>query len=187
VDPSKSDQDAVTPTTAEIVDAIAHDDDLADLAPDPSDSPIIAEAKKRRRTVLLLRKAVISLVGVAIMAVGAVMLVAPGPGIIVIVAGLFVLSLEYEWANRRFEQLRDKAVEAAHATAASRWQTALALVSATGIIVGGILWGLNENWPFSSWTLAGSLIGSGVLAMATVIWSIVDLRKHRSRAAASAD
>lgn len=184
VDPSKPSTDEIELAAA--ITAGEIDDQLDEIAPALVESEVVREARKRRRTMLLIRKVVLSLVGVAIMGLGAVMIVAPGPGILVIVAGLFVLSFEYEWAQRRFEQLRDKAIEAAHATADNTWQLALAVLSSIAIIVGSLLWGLNEDWPFSSWTLAGSVLGSGALALGTVIWSVFDLRKHRGRGTSGA-
>jgi uncharacterized protein (TIGR02611 family) len=182
VDPKNPSTDEV-----ELAAAIAAgdvDDELDELAPALAASEVVSEARKRRRTVLLIRKVVLTLVGLAIMAVGVVMMVAPGPGVIVIVAGLFVLSFEYEWAQRRFEQLRDKAVDAAHATARSTWQLTLAIASSIAIIGGAIVWGLQEDWPFSSWTLSASLIGSGLLALGTVVWSVFDVRRHPGTAGA---
>lgn len=150
------------------------------------ESAAAAEARKRRRTLLLLRKIAVTILGLAIMAAGVAMLVAPGPGVLVIVLGLFVLSIEYEWAQRRFDQLKDKAVDAAHATADSKWQTGFAVLGALGLIAGGIVWGLMEDWPFSSWWTAGTLIGSGILAIGTLAWSVADLRRKRGRAGSPA-
>lgn len=44
--------------------------------------------------------------GFALMALGAVMLVTPGPGLVAIAAGITLLSKEYEWARRWRDRLR---------------------------------------------------------------------------------
>ena len=44
----------------------------------------------------------------AIIALGIVLLPLPGPGWLIIFAGLFVLSTEFEWAERLLEFARDK-------------------------------------------------------------------------------
>lgn len=62
-------------------------------------------ARRRRATHLALRAAVL-LVGSVLVAVGAVMLVLPGPGWAVILLGLVVLASEFAWAQRRLEPLR---------------------------------------------------------------------------------
>jgi hypothetical protein len=107
------------------------------------------------------------------------MIVLPGPGVLAIVLGLFVLSLEYEWAARHFDRLRDKAIGGAHLAAANLVGTVLSLLAAVGMIAGGIVWALNDNLPMSSWFTGGTLSGGGVLALGTIIWSVLDLRRHR--------
>ena len=68
-----------------------------------------------KRTVKIFRKAVISILGFGLIILGIILLPLPGPGFLVIVAGLFVLSLEFEWAERhlnkakqKLKQMRDK-------------------------------------------------------------------------------
>jgi uncharacterized protein (TIGR02611 family) len=45
--------------------------------------------------------------------VGLVMLITPGPGLLVIIGGLAILSVEYAWAKRLLEKAREKAKGAA--------------------------------------------------------------------------
>lgn len=52
------------------------------------------------------KKAGITLLGVALLVVGIILLVLPGPGILVIILGLIVLSWEYEWARRHLDKAR---------------------------------------------------------------------------------
>jgi uncharacterized protein (TIGR02611 family) len=52
-------------------------------------------------------------VGTVILAVGVVLLVAPGPGLLVIFLALIVLAVEYEWARRRLTAMRALARSAA--------------------------------------------------------------------------
>ncbi|HEV3464995.1 MAG TPA: PGPGW domain-containing protein [Actinomycetota bacterium] len=62
------------------------------------------------------RRGGVFLVGMTLLIAGSAMLVLPGPGIAVILAGLVVLSAEFLWAKRvlawvrqRFSDLRDQA------------------------------------------------------------------------------
>lgn len=48
----------------------------------------------------MIRRAAIVVVGFGLLLVGLALLVLPGPGIPVLVAGLGLLSLEFEWARR---------------------------------------------------------------------------------------
>ncbi|TMC40633.1 MAG: hypothetical protein E6J28_01040 [Chloroflexi bacterium] len=49
--------------------------------------------------------------------VGIALLVLPGPGVVVILAGIAVLSLEFEWAERLVTRIR-----AVIASVTSRWK-----------------------------------------------------------------
>ena len=50
-----------------------------------------------------------TIAGTALLLAGLMMLVLPGPGLLTIAAGLFVLSREYDWANRQYERVHRKA------------------------------------------------------------------------------
>lgn len=55
------------------------------------------------------RRAAISVVGAALVLVGLALLVLPGPGLLVIIAGLAVLATEYAWAQKTLEKTKEKA------------------------------------------------------------------------------
>jgi len=50
------------------------------------------------------RKAVYSVIGVTVLLIGVVMIVLPGPAIIVIPLGLAILASEFAWARRVFRR-----------------------------------------------------------------------------------
>jgi uncharacterized protein (TIGR02611 family) len=147
---------------------------------DPAAPNAADEAGKKRRAAKAARKVAVTVGGVTLLAAGVAMMVLPGPGLLVIVLGLFVLSLEFEWAERRLDQARDKALEAAHKTAASRPQTAFALLSSLALIGAGVFLGVNKDVPLHGWFTGGTLIVSGLAAMGTVLWSVRDLRRRRA-------
>lgn len=66
----------------------------------------------------LVTKVVVGLVGTLVIAAGVVMMVAPGPAIVVIPIGLAILALEFEWAERLLSKARAKAREAKERAAA---------------------------------------------------------------------
>lgn len=70
-------------------------------------------------TFRLLRRVVIAVVGASVVLVGVIMLVTPGPAIVVIPAGLGILALEFAFARRllaRFKQRFDEVRGAAPRT-----------------------------------------------------------------------
>lgn len=59
------------------------------------------------------KRAGIFVVGWVILLAGIAMLVLPGPGLLVIIAGLSVLAIEFAWAEKLRDQAKDKAIAAA--------------------------------------------------------------------------
>lgn len=66
----------------------------------------------------IVRKAVIAVIGVSVLLIGAAMIFLPGPAIIVIPAGLAILATEFGWARILLSRLREKA----------RWKTSANLI-----------------------------------------------------------
>ena len=64
-----------------------------------------------RRTLHLTYKAarriVVGIVGITVLIIGVVMLVTPGPALIVIPVGLAILSIEFTWARAWLKRLRE--------------------------------------------------------------------------------
>jgi len=56
----------------------------------------------------LLKKAAILIAGVSVIIVGIILLPLPGPGFLIIAFGLFILSTEFAWAERRLAYLKSK-------------------------------------------------------------------------------
>ena len=61
-----------------------------------------------KRTRLLVKKLIILAVGVPITIVGIILIPLPGPGVLIALLGLFVLSLEFEFADNWFGSIKQK-------------------------------------------------------------------------------
>ena len=59
------------------------------------------------------KRIVIFVVGVTVVLIGLVMLVTPGPALVVIPLGLAILSIEFAWARRWLRRIRERIGEAA--------------------------------------------------------------------------
>lgn len=59
------------------------------------------------------RRIVVAIVGFTVLLIGIVMLVVPGPALIVIPAGLAILGLEFTWARQWLARVREFAKQAA--------------------------------------------------------------------------
>ncbi len=124
----------------------------------------------------LVRRVLVTVVGVAVLGLGVALLALPGPGVLVIALGFFILSWEYEWARRRFEAARHKAAELAQQAVAKPWSTALSILASLGLVALGIAEGTVSAFPFSSWWTGGSLIFGGLAALATILVSLAQAR-----------
>lgn len=54
-----------------------------------------------------LRRIAVTVAGSIVLFAGILLIFLPGPGIIVILLGLGILSLEFEWANRLVDKVRN--------------------------------------------------------------------------------
>lgn len=55
-----------------------------------------------------LKKIFVLILGLTILIFGLALLVLPGPGLIIIIAGLAVLAIEFIWAKKLLEKLKEK-------------------------------------------------------------------------------
>jgi len=86
----------------------------------------------------LAKRFAVTVVGVALLAVGLAMMVLPGPGILIIVAGLAVLATEYVWARRLLKRARKQAEQVQEAAVASPARTGLTVLFALGLAGVGV-------------------------------------------------
>ena len=126
--------------------------------------------------VRLLRRIAVTVVGTVLLAVGVVLLVAPGPGLLVIALALAVFAVEYEWARRHLAAVAARAHSAAHQAAASRVATACAVLFGLGAIGLGAVLIFTDVLPLSGAGTGASVAAAGVTVLATVAYSVWELR-----------
>ncbi len=61
-----------------------------------------------KKTYRMARKAVVLCLGVAVIVLGIVFLIIPGPGLLICLLGLFILSVEFPTAKRLLDSLKDR-------------------------------------------------------------------------------
>ncbi|MBV9830788.1 MAG: hypothetical protein JOZ82_04275, partial [Marmoricola sp.] len=121
--------------------------------------------------------------------VGIVALPLPGPGAMIIFLAMIVLATQYEWAEQRLEGIRDWALRGA-ADSVRTWPRILVSIVGVAWLIGfGVLWWKHPDaptwWPLEDrWWLVGgwgtgaTLIFSGVVALALLVYSFVTLRER---------
>jgi uncharacterized protein (TIGR02611 family) len=60
------------------------------------------------KTFRQLKRLIIAVVGFTVLAIGIMLIVTPGPAIVVIPAGLAILSIEFAWARNLLKKMKDK-------------------------------------------------------------------------------
>ncbi len=99
--------------------------------------PTPTNAHRWRTIASTAKRLLIICVGFTLCGAGLIMLVLPGPGILIIFLGLAVLATDYTWAERALEHTRTRAIDATsrlHSTKTARIGIAM---SATALITGG--------------------------------------------------
>ncbi len=127
--------------------------------------------------VRLLRRIAVTVTGIVIFAVGAVLLVAPGPGLLVIALALSVFAVEYRWARRYLAAVQKSARSAALKAAASRVTTACTVLFGIGAVGLGAVLATTDLLPFSGIGTGVSVAIGGLTVLATITYSVRELRR----------
>lgn len=120
--------------------------------------------------------------GWVLLVAGVAALALPGPGLLLLAAGLTILSQHYEWARRRVKPVRKKALQVAKASVRSWRSVAVSLLLAAAAVTVGLVWGIRPPapgfWPLDDrwwlpggWGTGSSLIGSGAIAVGLLVYS----------------
>ena len=128
------------------------------------------------------KRIVLETLGWLLLILGVAAIFLPGPGLLGIFAGLALLSQQYDWAERRVEPVRLRALRGA-AEGVATWPRIIAsCLGALVLAACGVLWVMKppspDWWPFAeTWWLPGGIwtgvtqIGSAVIALALIIYS----------------
>ena len=124
--------------------------------------------------VKLIKRSAVTVVGVGLLLGGAALMVLPGPGILLVVAGLAVLATEYVWAQRFLHHAKSKAAVAQEQALANKWRTAATYLFALGMIALGVTmlivddvqWPLYDSIADSFWT---PVVGSVVIVTSLIL------------------
>jgi hypothetical protein len=132
------------------------------------------------------RRAAIGLVGAMLSVIGLAMLVLPGPGLLLVLAGLLVLASEFPALERYVDPVRERAMKAAEGSVSSPVRIAGSVCAGLGLIGAGIAWGLVPQLPLGEWSIGSSLILSGIVLLGLLHWSYRRVRTRRARRAREA-
>ncbi|MGW3664719.1 PGPGW domain-containing protein [Streptomyces sp. NPDC005141] len=118
-----------------------------------------------------LRRGVALIAGVVLLLIGIALLVLPGPGLLLILAGLLVLSDQFPAVARYVDPVRERAMQAARESVASPIRIAGSALTAAALLAAGLFWGLMPELPLGGWPTGAGLILSSLLLIALLVYS----------------
>ncbi|MBW1596705.1 PGPGW domain-containing protein [Streptomyces sp. JJ38] len=119
------------------------------------------------------KRVALGTVGGLLLVTGVALLVLPGPGLLLVLAGLVLLSRAVPAVERYVEPVRARAMKAAADSVASPLRIAGSVLAGLGLLASGIVVGLAliPQLPFSGWAAGAGLIVSSVILFALLVWS----------------
>lgn len=128
------------------------------------------------------RRLALEIAGWTLLVAGIAALVLPGPGLLMVFGGLAILSQQYEWAERRLNPIKYRALKGAAESVETPLRIAISTFGVLFLVACGVLWIIKPDqpgwWPLPDWLwLAGgagtgiTLLVSAVIAVALLIYS----------------
>jgi hypothetical protein len=129
-----------------------------------------------------IRRLLLEILGWLLVVLGVAALVLPGPGLLLLFLGLALLSRQYEWARRRLDPVRLRALRSAADGVATWPRLLVSTLAALALLACGVVWivdppapgwwPLDEGlWLLGSWQTGATLELSGLLALALLVAS----------------
>ncbi|MFA1537931.1 PGPGW domain-containing protein [Actinomadura monticuli] len=118
--------------------------------------------------------------GGAVLVTGIALLVLPGPGLLLVLAGLLILAREFPAVDRYVEPVRERAIQAAEESVTSWWRLTGSILTGLALIGAGVAWGLVEVLPFSGWSTGSGLILSGFILFGLLYWSYLRVKAGKA-------
>lgn len=126
------------------------------------------------------RRVACAVAGGVLVVIGVALLVLPGPGLLLVLGGLLVLSHGFPAVERYVDPVQDRAMKAAEESVSSPLRLVFSIGTGLVLIAAGVVWGLWKTLPLGGWATGTSLILSGVVLLALLVFSYrrVQHRRH---------
>ena len=131
----------------------------------------------------------LEVLGWALVLAGIAALILPGPGLLMLFGGLAVLSQQYDWAAKRVDPVKFRALKGAAQSVENARSIALSVLGVVLLVAAGVLWTVRPPEPDwwmlpESWWLPGGLAtaitqyASAVIAGALIVYSYRRFHGH---------
>jgi uncharacterized protein (TIGR02611 family) len=126
---------------------------------------------------LTMKTVVVAVLGGLLTLAGIALLVLPGPGFVLVAAGLAVLATQFDWARKPLDYAKHKAEDGIHEVGRSWWRAAFAALCAVALAAVGVLVLAGVDLPFTNAFTAVVLILSGLFLIGTVFYARIQEKK----------
>lgn len=156
--------------------------------PDNAHESDNAQDSPRRRQHPAVRALLIT-AGWLLVVAGIAALFLPGPGMLMLFAGLALLSQEYAWAQKRVDVVKHAALHAASEGVQNWRRWSLSFTGIAIMIAAGIYWGIRPPvpswWPVADkwWLVGGWATGATILVSASAALALLVYSWQRFRGA----
>lgn len=129
----------------------------------------------------------LEVIGWTLVVLGIAALVLPGPGLLMLVGGLAVLSQQYVWAERKLHPVKKQAYKAARIGVKTWPRIAISALGALAFMTLGIIWmfqpPIPDWWPFNGdlWLFGGWGTGLSLVLSAIIALTLLGYSIHRFR------
>jgi uncharacterized protein (TIGR02611 family) len=134
------------------------------------------------------KRYLVGALGFLVVAIGIVLMPLPGPGVLIVLLGVLILATQFDWAARRVDSVKEKALRGA-ADSVKTWpRIVLSVIGVLWLIGLGIVWGIRPEapswwpiddkwWLYGAWGPGCTLILSGLVAAGVLVYSYRNFRE----------
>jgi hypothetical protein len=134
----------------------------------------------------LAKRVVCGIAGGLLLITGVALLVLPGPGLLLVLAGLLVLANGFPAAQRFVAPVRKRAMHAAEESVSSPLRLVFSIGTGVVLIAAGVVWWLRPDLPLGGWPTGVSLILSGLILLGLLVVSYRRVQAERAARATPA-
>ena len=126
------------------------------------------------------KRVVLLVIGATLLLVGIALLVLPGPGLLLVLAGLITLAAEFPAVEKYVNPVRERALQATEESVRTPFRIACSVLAGLALIGAGIVWGLYPQLPLGGWPTGSGLVISGLILLGLLAYSYRKVKAKRS-------
>ena len=123
--------------------------------------------------------------GGLLLVIGVALLVLPGPGLLLVLAGLLVLANGFPKVQKFVAPVERRAMQAAEESVSSPLRMVFSIGTGVLLIAAGVVWWVVPGLPLGGWPTGASLILSGLILLGVLVISYRHVRSRRTSSKAT--